>query len=157
MVHRIFWIGALVITCAALGVAQQSATKGTKTPEKAAQTASLMTLRGYVVDAMCAKGMVGKENVMKRAAAHTKVCALEEACSASGYGIFADGKWYKFDAAGDKKAKGMIGASPREKGLAFKVMGRQSKDYFAVSSLEEINIVSEKSGAGKEAHQYHHD
>ena len=157
MVHRIFRIGALVITCAAVGVAQQSATKGTKTPEKAAQTASLMTLRGYVVDAMCAKGMVGKENVMKRAAAHTKVCALEEACSASGYGIFADGTWYKFDAAGDKKAKAMISASPREKEPAFKVMGRQSKDYFAVSSLEEINLASEKTGAGKEEHQHHQD
>jgi len=157
MVHRIFWFGALAMLCAALAVARQSSTKGAKDPEKAAQTASLMTLRGYVVDAMCAKGMVGKPNAMKRAAAHTKMCALEEACSASGYGIFADGTWYKFDAAGDKKAKAMISASAREKALAFKVMGRQGKDSFAVSSLEEINLASGKTGAGKEEHQHHHD
>lgn len=99
-----------------------------------------MTLRGFVVDAMCAKGMVGKESVMRKAADHTRMCALEEACSAAGYGLFSDGEWHKFDASGDKKAKEMIQKSAREKELAFEVTGTMTGGLFAVRSMKEISL-----------------
>ena len=54
-----------------------------------AQESAPVAYTGYVVDQMCAKKMSTKTDVMKRAAGHTKDCALEDACSASGYGIFS--------------------------------------------------------------------
>jgi hypothetical protein len=101
--------------------------------------AKAATVKGYVVDAMCAKGFVSKPNPMAKAAAHTKDCALEESCSASGYGVFSDGKWIKFDDAGSKQAKASIENSKREKGLMYEVTGRMEGETFAVASLKEIS------------------
>jgi len=98
-----------------------------------------LTLKGYVVDQMCAKGMAKKANPMEKAAGHTKECALEEACAASGYGIFSNGKWLKFDAAGDKLAKQAIEKSKREKGLMFEVTGTRDGDALAVTGLKETS------------------
>ena len=44
-----------------------------------------IALQGYLVDQMCANGMVkrGAEQAMERAARHTRVCALEEGCRAA--------------------------------------------------------------------------
>jgi hypothetical protein len=83
-----------------------------------------VTLRGYVVDAT-------------RAARHTRACALDERCAAAGYGIFADGKWVKFDAQGDLLANAAIRASKRERGHYFEVRGSMRGDRFAVVSLKE--------------------
>lgn len=114
-----------------------------------------VTMQGYVVDAMCAKGMAGKETTMKKAAGHTKDCALEKECAASGYGLFSDGKWYKFDAAGDKLAKDMIEKSSREKGLAFEVAGTMSGDILAVTLLKETKLAkAEKKMEGMEEHKH---
>jgi hypothetical protein len=97
------------------------------------------TLKGYVVDQMCGKGMAKKPNPMEKAAGHTRDCALEDACSASGYGIFSDGKYVKFDAAGNKLAKEAIEKSKREKGLYFEVKGTVNGEMLAVSSVKEIS------------------
>jgi hypothetical protein len=157
MVQKILVLGAVIAVFAAPCVAQQSATKGKNATAAKLQSASLTTLRGYVVDAMCAKAMVGRENAMKRAAAHTKTCALEEACSAAGYGVFADGKWYKFDENGDKKAKAMISASAREKELSFEVSGRSLDNQFVVASLKEITLSTDKKPAAEKAHRHKHE
>ena len=73
-----------------------------------AQAPKTVTLKGYVVDQMCAKTLAKKENVMDKAAAHTKKCALEEGCAESGYGLFSEGKYYRFDEKGSEQAKGLI-------------------------------------------------
>lgn len=96
-------------------------------------------MNGYVVDQMCAKGMAKKAHPMEKAAGHTKECALEEACAASGYGIFSNGKWMKFDAAGDKLAKQAIEKSKREKGLMFEVTGTIDGEVLAVTGLKETS------------------
>ena len=97
------------------------------------------TFKGYVVDQMCGKGMAKKSNPMEKAAGHTKECALEDACAASGYGIFTGGKWLKFDSAGNKLAKDAITKSKREKGLMFEVTGTIDGDLLAVSGLKEAS------------------
>jgi hypothetical protein len=125
-----------------------------KKADAPAKDASLMRLQGYVVDAMCAKGMAGKENIMKKAAAHTKTCALEDGCAAAGYGLFSDGKWYKFDDTGDKQAKAMIEKSTREKGLAFEVNGKMTDGKLAVASMKEIVLSSKEKVGGKEEHKH---
>jgi len=68
------------------------------------------SMKGYLVDKMCATGMAKKapDEAMAKAAKHTKSCALEESCFDSGYGLMSEGKWYKFDDAGDKLALGWL-------------------------------------------------
>ena len=110
-----------------------------------AQGPKTVTLKGYVVDQMCAKTLAKKENVMDKAAAHTKKCALEEGCSESGYGLFSDGKYYRFDEKGSETAKSLIEGSARESALMFEATGSVDGDMLTVKSLKEA---SAKSGKG---------
>ncbi|HUI10560.1 MAG TPA: hypothetical protein VL221_09545 [Bacteroidota bacterium] len=104
----------------------------------AAAQAKTTTLRGYVVDKACAGKMAQKSNAMEKAEGHTKDCALNDQCSASGYGIFSAGKFTPFDDAGSAKAKTMIEKSKREKGLYFEAKGTITDGTMAVTSLKEM-------------------
>jgi hypothetical protein len=111
-----------------------------------AQGAKTVTLKGYVVDQMCAKTLAKKENVMEKAGAHTRKCALEEGCTESGYGLFSEGKYYRFDDKGSEKAKAMIEGSKRESALMFEATGSVDGDMLTVKSLKEV---SGKPGKGE--------
>jgi hypothetical protein len=102
-----------------------------------AQGAKPATLKGYVVDQMCAGKMAMKDNAMEKAEGHSKDCALDEHCAASGYGIFSDGKYYKFDEKGSATAKGLIEKSKREKGLYFEAKGTVGDGTMTLTSLKE--------------------
>jgi hypothetical protein len=103
-----------------------------------------IVLHGYIVDAMCAAGMAKHpETAMKKAAEHTRTCALEEECAKSGYGLFSEGKWYKFDGPGDKRARELLRNTKEEKGMMVKATGTMVGDRFAVATL------AEKSKEGK--------
>jgi hypothetical protein len=67
-------------------------------------------LTGYVVDVVCA-------------ADHTKECALMEECVKSGYGIFADGKWFPFDAKGKTLAKELFEKTAKKDRIKMTVEG----------------------------------
>lgn len=108
--------------------------------KKSGAEAKPVALKGYIVDQMCAKGMLKKDNPMQKAASHTKECALEESCAASGYGLFSDGKWYVFDDAGAKQAKGMIEKDKREKGLSYEVTGVLDGGTLTVASIKETKL-----------------
>ena len=114
-----------------------------------AQEAKPTTLNGYVVDQMCAKGMAKKANAMEKAAAHTKECALEESCSKAGYGIFSDGKYYKFDEKGSATAKTLIEKTKRTKGLYFEASGKVGDGSLTVASLKEATPEKVPEKAGK--------
>lgn len=116
-----------------------------------AQDAKPTTLSGYVVDQMCAKGMAKKANAMEKAAAHTKQCALEESCSESGYGIFSDGKYYKFDEKGSATAKTLIEKSKRTKGLYFEASGKLGDGSLIVASLKEATPEKKMEKAEKKS------
>jgi hypothetical protein len=92
-----------------------------------------VTLTGHLVDQMCGIGMKDEA----KAAGHTKECALMDSCASSGYGVFADGKYLKFDAEGSKKAKALVEASTKEEGITVVVEGTQDGDTLTVSSLKE--------------------
>lgn len=94
-----------------------------------------VALKGYVVDARCAKGMVGKDDCMKKAKAHSKQCALEEASVRSGYGLIADGKWYKFDEGGDIYAREAIGKDTRPHALMYEIKGMVEGSVLVVDSI----------------------
>ena len=100
--------------------------------------AKTTTLRGYVVDKACAGKMAQKSNVMEKAEGHTKDCALNDQCAASGYGIFSGGKFTPFDEKGSARAKELIEKSKREKGLYFEARGTVTGGTMDVTSLREI-------------------
>jgi hypothetical protein len=108
-----------------------------------------VTLRGYVVDAMCARSIVKKTDVMARAAKHTRACNLDEGCAANGYGVFADGRWYKFDAAGDALAHPAITASTKSRDLLFEVTGTVKADTLHVRSVREVAGTPVPGGKGR--------
>jgi hypothetical protein len=83
------------------------------------------TWTGTLVDVMC-KG--------KDLAGHTTKCAVS--CAKSGYGlVLADGKFVKFDEAGNAKALAMLKSTAKEKDLKAKVSGSLDGDTVAVSSI----------------------
>ena len=102
-----------------------------------AQDAKPATLKGYVVDQMCAGKMVSKSNATEKAPGHTKECALNDQCAASGYGIFSGGKYYKFDEKGSATAKALIEKSKRESGLYFEAKGTLGEGTMTLTSLKE--------------------
>ena len=109
-----------------------------KEMKKAAKEAmAVSAMKGYVVDQMCAKGIAKKENMMEKAAGHTKACALEENCAESGYGLFSDGKYYPFDEAGSKKAHELIEKTSKKKEIMVEVTGTLNGATLAVSDIKE--------------------
>lgn len=160
MISRFVALCALVLALVMGAIAQDTKPYEKKKTEAKKETtakemAKAVTLQGYVVDAMCAKGMAGKENTMAKAAAHTRACALEENCKASGFGLFSDGKWYKFDKAGDEKALAWMESTELEKGLLADVTGAMSGSLLAVSTLKEHKAADEKKAETDDAHKDH--
>jgi hypothetical protein len=103
----------------------------------AAQETGTTTLHGYVVDQHCAGTLAGKTNAMEKAAGHSKDCALMESCAASGYGIFSEGKYYKFDAKGSRRAQELFEKSKLSKGMYFTATGKLAGETLTLASLTE--------------------
>ena len=84
------------------------------------------TWNGTVVDVMC-KG--------KDLANHTAKCAVN--CAKGGYGlVLSDGKFVKFDEAGNSKALAALKATSKEKDIKAKVTGSLEDDVIKVQSIE---------------------
>jgi hypothetical protein len=84
------------------------------------------TLNGTLVDVMCKD---------KDLAGHTTKCAL--GCAKSGFGLVTgEGKFLKFDEAGNAKALAALKATKKESGLKAKVDGAVDGDNVQVSSIE---------------------
>lgn len=84
------------------------------------------TWSGTLVDVMC-KG--------KDLAGHTTKCAI--GCAKSGYGVvLADGKFMKFDEAGNAKTLAALKATTKEKDLKVKVDGKLDAETIQVNSIE---------------------
>jgi hypothetical protein len=82
-----------------------------------------------IIDSMCVDK--AKSNPDK----HTKKCAL--ACADEGYGIVTtDGKFLKFDAAGNKKAVAALEATTKTDALRATVEGTLEGDEIKVTSLK---------------------
>jgi len=96
-----------------------------------------VTLTGHIVDKACSARVAKKDNPQEAAAGHTKNCALMEGCAASGFGIFADGKYVEFDEKGTAMAKAALQKSSKDKGATFKVTGKMTDGKLAVESLSE--------------------
>ena len=109
------------------------------------------TMKGYLVDKMCAVGMAKKapDEAMAKAAKHTKSCALEESCQESGYGLISDGIWYKFDDNGDKQALALLQKTEKKNDIMVAVTGTHDGDIFKVTSIKEVKSLGSKKGTKK--------
>lgn len=87
------------------------------------------TWSGTIVDVMC-KG--------KDLSSHTSKCATMPNCSKSGFGVvLADGKFLKFDEAGNAMAlKRLKAPTAKEKDLKAKVTGSLDGEVINVESFE---------------------
>jgi len=91
-----------------------------------AVAAAAESVSGTVVDVMCR----GKD-----LASHTRECALT--CAKSGYGVVtADGKFLKFDEAGNARTLAALKKLSKEKDLKAKVTGTVDGDIIKVESVD---------------------
>ena len=98
-------------------------------------------LTGYVVDVVCAADHTkdNPEDATKFAAEHTQECDLMEECVKSGYGIFADGIWYPFDAKGNTLAKALFDKTAKKDHIKVTVEGMKHEGKILVEKLAEAD------------------
>jgi hypothetical protein len=129
-------INKIVIFALALFFASVSLmAQGSKMEPKSSSDKSFT---GYVADKMCATGWVKSGDVAKitaKAMKHSKGCALEDDCQASGYGLVIDGKFYKFDEKGDKIAADFFQKSKKKSDFLVDVQGSMQGDVINVASI----------------------
>jgi hypothetical protein len=113
------------------------------------------TMKGYLVDKMCAVGMAKKapDEAMAKAAKHTKSCALEESCQESGFGLMSDGIWYKFDDNGDKQALALLNKTEKKSEIMVAVTGTHDGDILKVTSIKEVKTLGSKKEKKAEPEQ----
>ena len=99
-----------------------------KTPKSASQTMS-----GTLADKMCAKRL--KSDATKLAS-HTKMCMTEEMCANSGYGIVANGTFYKFDKKGDQLAADLLKKTSKDNDIQVEVTGAVNGETIKVTGLK---------------------
>jgi hypothetical protein len=95
------------------------------------------TYSGVLMDVACGAKTPKNADPAGRAKGHTKSCALMEACEKSGYGVFVDGKFLKFDAKGNALAKSVLEASTKDKDIEVTVTGSLDGDNIKVTDLKE--------------------
>jgi hypothetical protein len=94
-------------------------------------------LTGYIIDNACSARAAG-ENGADKVKNHTVKCALMAGCAKSGYSVFADGKLYKLDEEGNKKAGDLLKNTKSEKGVQVSVEGEIEGDTIKVSKITEV-------------------
>lgn len=94
-------------------------------------------LTGYVIDNACSARAAG-ENGAEKVKNHTVKCAMMPACAKSGYAVFSDGKLYKLDEEGNKKAAEILKNTKSEKSVQVLVEGTVDGDTLKVKSISEV-------------------
>jgi hypothetical protein len=103
----------------------------------AANSARGVKLTGYLIDNACSS-RANSEGGAEKVKNHTVKCALMPNCEKSGYALFADGKLYKLDDAGNKKAVEIYKSTKAERGLQVSVEGDVEGDSLKVKSMSEV-------------------
>jgi hypothetical protein len=107
---------------------------------------------GYLVDKMCGARYVKGDATAaaEKGMKHSKACALDEDCAASGFGIIMDGKYIKFDEAGDKIAADYLNKSDKKSNFLVEVSGSKDGDMLKVKSLADAKMDTKKDEMKKE-------
>lgn len=72
-------------------------------------------------------------------APHTTKCALEDACIASGYGLWSEGRFYRFDEKGQALALEYFKSTRRTSYHKLEVLGEFDEKAVAVKGLEPVD------------------
>ena len=68
---------------------------------------------GYVIPSACSTpGRIGASE--RHAKNHTTECALRESCEASGYGLWTEGRFLRFDTKGHEQALAYLKSTDRD-------------------------------------------
>ena len=86
---------------------------------------------GVLIDSMCGGGVVYVEH-------HAVTCLLSEKCQKSGFGIFVDGKFLKFDVSGNEKAVEILEKTRKPMNVLVEVKGEFQGDTVKVSEMREV-------------------
>jgi len=103
----------------------------------AANNAKSVKLTGYLIDNRCS-ARANTEGGAEKVKNHTVKCAMMPDCEKSGYALYADGKLFKLDEAGNKKAAELYKNTKVEKGLQVAVEGEVDGDSLKVKSMSEV-------------------
>jgi hypothetical protein len=100
-------------------------------------------LSGYLMDNACSASHAKDANFAERAKKHTTSCALMPSCEGSGFAVYAEGKLYKFDEAGNKSAAELLKATETKSGVTVAVEGTVEGDVVHVTKLTEVKTSTE--------------
>ena len=103
----------------------------------AAKDSKSVKLTGYLIDNACS-GRANTEGGAEKVKNHTVKCAMMPNCEKSGYALYADGKLYKLDEAGNKKASEIYKSTKVERGLQVVIEGEADGDSIKVKSMSEV-------------------
>jgi hypothetical protein len=104
----------------------------------AARDSKSVKLTGYIIDNACAAGRATGDNALEKVKNHTVKCAQMPKCAESGYALYADGKLYKLDAEGNKKAAELLKNTKVEKGMQVAIEGTVEGDTLTVKTISEV-------------------
>ena len=104
----------------------------TMAKDVAVTTPEVMTLKGDVIDNICAGA--NKANLAEFVKTHTKECTLKPGCIDSGYSIFADGKLYAFDKDSNVKVGEFLKKADSK--LQVSITAKQVGDELSLVSIE---------------------
>lgn len=99
------------------------------------------TRTGVVMDAACGARVAANA---EKTAKHTVACALMESCKASGFGLILEGRFLKFDPAGDEQALKLLEAAKVRENFRAEVTGEFSEDDVKVSAMK----AAKREGSG---------
>lgn len=100
------------------------------------------TFTGNLIDTACATKTAGHMDKVK---GHPRSCSLMEGCTKSGFGIVtSDGKFHKFDEAGNKLALTLLQNSKTEKDVVVTVTGSEDAGTIKVTKIEEAAATAAK-------------
>jgi hypothetical protein len=94
---------------------------------------------GVLIDQACGSKMTEKDNPEEAAAAHTKSCAMKDACQKSGYGLISGKVLLRFDENGNKLAKDYLQSAQEDNNLRVTVMGERQGDSIKVTSIKKAS------------------
>ena len=94
-------------------------------------------LTGYIIDNACS-ARASSENGAEKVKNHTVKCALMPSCAKSGYAVYADGKLYKLDEEGNKKAGDILKNTKSEKSVQVSVEGNLDGETLKVKTISEV-------------------
>jgi len=103
------------------------------------QDKNSVKLTGYVIDNACSGAHVKDADFKERVKKHSTSCALMPNCESTGYALFtADGKLYKFDAAGNKTVEELLKDTDTKTGVSVAVEGTLEGDTLHAAKVTEV-------------------